>query len=83
MKESAYRFIVVVLGTNDIPTVSTRKSAWAALRTAISNGIANLKRYLHLTARSTDLIITQSFNFAEGRAVEDFSKLLAEECRSA
>lgn len=80
LAEGTYHRIIVVLGTNDIPTGRSREATWARLRGFITTVLANLPRYLHSDCEPANIIVTQPFCMEEGRAIDGFKDLLADLC---
>ena len=76
----SFKYVLVVLGTNDIPVEKQWEKQKDKLKTAMEAVLEGLKEYAALpdSGGQPDLkriLVTQAFNFEESRAVGSFTKL--------
>ena len=72
VSKELYTYILVVLGTNDIPKVKQWARQQNALQETMENVLAGLAGYLS-SANLKGLLVTQVFSLEETRVVEKFT----------
>ena len=79
MAKHHFKYVLIVLGTNDIPMENHWMKQQEILKTAIETVLEDLKEYVWLGDQDRPdlkrILVTQAFNFEESRAVGRFTEL--------